>query len=86
LDVGAVRGHVAHSPLHVPGARIYFAKWFAIDHEGCLTGFAHLQHRPEAMACGQIGQGTRHDVGMDIDYGQPESSPGWATLAQKISK
>ena len=76
LNVRAVRGHVMHPPLYVPRARIDFAEWFAVDHEGRPTGFMHLQRRPESMTCGQIGQGIRHDVCMDIDYGQPESSPG----------
>jgi hypothetical protein len=76
LNIGAVRSHVVHPPLHVPRARIDFAEWFAVDHESRSAGFVHLQRRPETMTCGQIGQGIRHDMCMDIDYGQSESSPG----------
>src|SRR5882762_10406901 len=34
LNVRAVRGHVMHPPLYIPRARIDFAEWFAVDHEG----------------------------------------------------
>src|ERR1700676_3473055 len=77
LNIGAVCGHVVQPPLHVPRARIDFAERFAVDHEGRPTGFVYLQGRPESMTRGQIGQGIRHDVCMDIDYGQLESSPGF---------
>jgi len=33
--------------------------------------------------CRQIGQGIRHDVCMDIDYGQPESPQDWGVLLKK---
>jgi hypothetical protein len=86
LNVGAISGHVAYPPVHVPRTRIYFAKWFAVDHESRPTGFPHLQRRPETMPCGQVGQGIRHDVCMDIDYGQSESSHDQGVILQKISK
>src|SRR5258708_26173591 len=85
LNVGAVRGHVVHPQLNVPRARIDLAEWFAVDHESRPTGFMHLKRRPESMTCGQIGQGIRHDVCMDIDYGQPDSSPGsWTPTTKNI--
>src|ERR1700730_14860643 len=70
LNVSTVRGHVVQSPLHVARARIDFAARFGGDPETRPAGFVHLQRRPESMTGGQIDQGVRHDVCMDIDYGQ----------------